>query len=125
MNFQDWLKGSVRYQRLKEEANQQLQGESIVKLFIGVQGKTGFWFALNPLSAFRREVVVALTDKDVVVLRIKRPAIFGSKVTGIWYRTPRSAVKWIGKEIAVGNEEFTPFPFHRKDAEELVQLARA
>lgn len=104
---------------------QQLQGENIVKMFIGVQGKAGPWFAVNPLSMLKREAVIVLTDTDVAVMKVKRPAIFGSRVTGIWYRAPRSAVRSLGKEIAVENEAFTPFPFHRKDAEELVRLARA
>lgn len=124
MKLQEWFKGGIRYQRLKKNVDQLLEEDHVEALFLGLQGRAGILFALNPLSVVRREYVVALTSKDVVVLRVNRPAVFGSKLQGVLCRTSRSAVRIKGKQVLVGEELFTPLPFHWADAEELVEHAR-
>jgi hypothetical protein len=123
MKFSDWLRGGVRYKRLQRSVERAVRGEELETYFIGIEGKVSKLFAVNPMSLFRTEFAIALTPKWVTVLRVTRPAVFGSSVKRTEYRVRRGDLSWDGKKLSTGKHAFTPFPFHRLDAQELYRRA--
>jgi hypothetical protein len=124
MTIGEWLRGGLRYRKLSANVSHELADGKVSKFFIAVQGRAGFLFAINPFTIFRHEFVIALTDEDVVVIELRRPAIFSAEIQAVRFRVPRPEVHLAGKEVIVGNRSFTPLPFHLKDAKTLVDMAR-
>ena len=77
--------------------------------------------SLNPLVVRQREFVLVAVNNKLVILALKRPAIFRAAIAGIESETPlaTSTTEWTGENFRVDGERYFPIPFHSKDAEEL------
>jgi len=121
----DWLKGGLRYAKLKDIVPEYLAPEPVEAFFVAVGGRGRWPRLLNPLSPFQREYVVAVTAKKVFVLRLKRPAVFRASIDKIVSETRReAAAKWDNGRVVLGETSYWPISFHSEDAEELVSLTQ-
>jgi hypothetical protein len=120
----DWQRGGVRYLKLKEIVPEFLKPSPVQKFFVAVRGHGGLFRLINPLSPLQREYVIALTDDELVVLRLRRPGVFRASIARVDYRTSldEAAVEWRDGIFAVGHVAYHPIAFHNEDAEEVVQL---
>lgn len=122
----DWLKGGLRYAKLKDVVPEYLAPESVEAFFVAVAGRGRLPRILNPLSPLQREYVIAITTGKVVVLRLKRPGIFRATIDKVFYEASRedAAIEWDAGKVAIAGTEFWPISFHEDDAKELVALAQ-
>jgi len=80
---------------------------------------------INPFSPLQREYVIAATNDEIVVLRLRRPGVFRASIAGIHYRVPISEadIKWADDKFEVGGHAYQPIAFHDQDAGKVAGLA--
>lgn len=122
----DWLKGGLRYAKLKGSVPEYLAPEPVEAFFVAVAGRGRLPRLLNPLSPFQREYVIATTSGKVVVLRLKRPGVFRATIDKVSYETRRegASIEWDAGKVVLAGTEYWPISFHGDDAKELVALTR-
>lgn len=119
----DWLKGGTRYRKLKERVSDYLAPSRVQAFFVGIQRHSGRFQLFNPLVIFRPEYVIAVTTDKVLVLRLRRPAVYRASIAEIEHEEPRDIanVAWSGRDLIVGGANYRPIPFHRGDAEDVAR----
>jgi hypothetical protein len=122
----DWLKGGLRYAKLKNAVPDYLAPEPVDAFFIAVAGRGRLPRLLNPFSPLQREYVVAVTAEKVIVLRLKLPGVFRATIDKVVYEARREdvAIRWDNDKVVLGNTDYWPISFHGDDAEELVSLVQ-
>jgi hypothetical protein len=123
--FETWTKGGVRQVALEAEVPAYLAPSRLAGFFVATRVRRIFPIsAFNPMALFRREYVVAATDSDMAILRLKLPAIFRGTIAGLEQRCARNAVRinWDGTCLRVNDDEYFPIPFHKEDADRVAEL---
>ncbi|HEU5104990.1 MAG TPA: hypothetical protein VFU11_04040 [Solirubrobacterales bacterium] len=122
----DWQKGGLRYTRLRENLFKQLAPEELKGFFIARRGRTRASGLFNPFLMLRREYVVVVTAKKLLILVLKRPGIFRASVATVEADASLEAVasRWCGGHLVVDGRPYWPISFHREDAEEVATLLR-
>lgn len=120
----DWLKGGLRYAKLKSVIPAYLSPEPVEAFFVAVAGRGHLPRLLNPFSPLQREYVVAATPEKVFVLKLKRPGVFRASIGGVNHEAHREAVdcKWVDDKFVLDGVDYWPISFHGEDAEALVSL---
>jgi hypothetical protein len=103
-SFDAWKKGGLRQSVLEEAVPNYLPAARIGPLF-----------------------VLAAADDKLLVLGLKRPAIFGATIASIESETPLTAptVEWTGGSFRVSGKQYFPIPFHDEDAARLASRCQA
>ena len=117
--FDAWKKGGLRQSALEEAVPEYLAPARIGPFFVATEKRRIFpWSSLNPVALFRREFVLVVTDDKLLVLALKRPAIFRATIAWIESETPLPATttEWTGDSFRVGGRRYFPIPFHDEDA---------
>jgi len=123
----EWLKGGLRYAKLKEAVREHLTPETVETFFVGRRKREGFGGLFNPFSPLRREYVIAVTDEKVFVLKLKLPGVFRAAVASVSHETLRRDAKaaWQKDRLVLDGGEYWPIAFHDEDAEEVASLLRS
>lgn len=122
----DWQKGGLRYAKLKRVVPEFLAPAPVRSFFVGVRSGRRFRL-LNPFSPLRREYVLAVTDDEVVILRLRRPGVFRASIAGIAYRAnlDQASVAWNNGRCVVNRVDYHPITYHSEDAKQLAALVNA
>jgi hypothetical protein len=118
-SFDAWKKGGLRQSALEEAVPDYLAPAHIGPFFVASEKRRIFpWSSLNPLVLFRREFVLAIADDKLIVLGLKRPAIFRASIADIESETPLTAptIEWTGGSFRISGKRYFPIPFHDEDA---------
>jgi hypothetical protein len=120
----DWLKGGLRYAKLKKVVPAYLAPEPVEAFFVAVTSRGRLSRLLNPLSPLQREYVVAATPRTVFVLKLKRPGVFRASIGGVVHEALRDTAdcKWIDDKLVLDGVDYWPISFHGEDAEALASL---
>lgn len=116
--FDAWKKGGIRQSALEEAISEYLAPVRNGPFFVATEKRRIFpWSSLNPLALFRREFVLVVADDKLLVLGLKRPAIFRATIAHIESETPliASTLEWTGGSFRVGDKRYFPIPFHDGD----------
>lgn len=122
--WENWSRGGVRYAKLRAVVPEFLAPESVLSFFVAVDGRGGKARLANPFTPFQREYVVAVTDENVVALRLKLPGVFRASIADEVLRRDRWSVKaeWREDQLFLEGQRFGPIAFHEEDAEEVAGL---
>lgn len=120
----DWLKGGLRYAKLKDVVPEYLEPEPVEAFFVAVGGRGRLPRLLNPLSPLQREYVVAVTIEKVIVLKLKRPGVFRASVGGVVHEVRRenATSRWENGRVVLDDADYWPISFHDDDAKAIVSL---
>lgn len=120
----DWLKGGLRYAKLKDVVPDYLAPDLVEAFFVAVAGRGRLPRLLNPFSPLQREYVIAITAEKVFVLRLKLPGVFRASIDKTFYETRRenTAITWDNGRVVIGDTGYWPISFHGDDAKELVSM---
>jgi hypothetical protein len=128
----DWMKGGLRYKRLKRAVPEYLAPETVRAFFIAVAAErqplhtmTKTEGAVRALET--REFVVALTDEKLYLLRMGGLGVFSARLEGTEreFAAAEAPVEWKAGKFVLAGEVFQPFHYHDEDAEHLVRLLRS
>lgn len=117
--FDAWKKGGLRQSALEEAVPEYLAPARIGPFFVATEKRRIFpWSSLNPLALSRREFVLVVADDKLLVLGLKRPAIFRATIAYLESETPLPAptIEWTGASFRVGGKRYFPIPFHDENA---------
>jgi hypothetical protein len=117
--FDTWKKGGLRQSALEAAVPEYLAPARIGPFFVATEKRRIFpWSSLNPLALFRREFVLVIADDKLLVLGLKRPAIFRATIASVESETalPAPTIEWTGGSLRVDGKRYFPIPFHDEDA---------
>jgi len=117
--FDTWKKGGFRQSALEAAVPEYLAPARIGPFFVATEKRRIFpWSSLNPLALFRREFVLVIADDKLLVLGLKRPAIFRATIAYVESETalPAPTLDWSGGSFRVDSKRYFPIPFHDEDA---------
>ena len=137
----DWMKGGMRYKRLRRLLRTRLEGEELQAFFIGTSAPlprilkmTHFGNAVRALRA--DEYVVAVTDRAVHILemggmglasaRLDKPPL-SIPLTDVNAEMETRKVTWrrASHVVTVEDRTFYVFPFHEADAAKFLRIVQA
>jgi hypothetical protein len=125
VRFERWKRGGVRQHNLEARVPSYIAPLQLEGFFVATKVRRIF-----PLTEFIlfallwREYLVAVTDSNMVILRLKLPAIFRGDIAGVeQICAPHSiSVGWNGKRLQVDEDNYFPIPFHKKDAARVMEM---
>lgn len=118
----DWMKGGLRYKRLKKQVRERLAHEGLVSFFIGTA---------KPLSLARPgrlshlaadEYVLAVTARAVHIIEMGGMGVFSARLDSTVAEIPieEASAAWDSDAVVVDERAFHPFPYHDEDARAFV-----
>jgi hypothetical protein len=121
-----WKRGGIRQVALLKAVPDHLAPANVAGFFVATKVRRSFPAgSANPITYLRREYVVAFTDLEVVVIRLKRPPIFRAAIAGTEKTYDRQSVdiEKDGAGLRIDGDTYFPIPFHADEAERLVGVA--
>jgi hypothetical protein len=120
LNYADWERGGIRYLKLKERLPRYLAPRQVRAFFVACRGQE----RLSTFShIFRREYLIAATDRGVVVVRMRRPAIVSARFSGIVDEpgADDSQLIWNDGALMIAGSAYRPIQHHEAAADEVAR----
>jgi hypothetical protein len=123
----DFMKGGLRYKRLKKAVPERVAPEALRVFFIGVPDKRqdpSVRVTAAARALLKKEVVIAVTDERLHLIPITGAGVFSSKLGETLETHPVASapVRWDGSFFTVGERVFQPFSYHDDDAAEAARI---
>ena len=114
-----WSKGGIRYLRVRSNLDAALKRRPLDNFCICRRGRISPLAPLSPFNMLHREYAFALSGDEVIVYRLRRPGVVGSRLGEVEFRTTPASLSWDGKALQHGEQKFTPVTNHAEAAEEI------
>lgn len=118
LTYADWERGGLRYLKLRERLPLYLAPRQVRAFFVACRGHG----RLSTFShMFRREYAVAATDRGVVVVRMRRPAIVSATLSGMVAELAADdpQLTWTDGAFVIAGRDYRPIRHHEAAADEV------